>query len=179
MKKEFMSQRKKGLGSRAQAMVEFAIALPVLLVLLVGIIEAGRMVMMYAVVTNASRDAARYASAVGQSDGSPSYLKYKYCAGIRQAAKTSGYILGLKDSDITISYYHGTSSTAFTTCTATSGEDSSVVLNSCKDNSTCDRVKVTVQTTYKPIIKLIPLGNHTFSSAATRTILGIYALPNQ
>src|SRR5258706_4838243 len=163
-------------GFRAQAMVEFAVALPVLLVLLVGIIEAGRMVMMYAVVTNASRDAVRYASAVGRSDDG--FLKYKYCAGIKQAAKTSGYILGLKDSDITISYYHGTSSTAFTTCTAASGEDSSVVLNTCKDNTSCDRVKVTVQKTYEPIIKLIPLGNHTFSSAATRTILGIFDLPN-
>ena len=38
------------LGYRAQAIVEFAIALPILLVLLVGILEVGRMLFIYSSV---------------------------------------------------------------------------------------------------------------------------------
>jgi len=165
-------------GSRAQALVEFSIALPVLMVLLVGIMEAGRMVMMYALVTNASRDAVRYASAAGKSDDG--VTKYEYCAGIRKVAKDSAFILNLQDSDITISYYHGMSSTAFATCPvpSPSGAYSVDINSSCKDNTSCDRVKVEVRATYSPVIKLIPLGTRNFKSATTRTILGIYDLPN-
>jgi len=56
---------KKLIGSRAQAIVEFAITLPILMALLVGILEVGRMVFIYSAVNNASREASRYASAVG------------------------------------------------------------------------------------------------------------------
>src|SRR4030095_776329 len=49
----------KLLQERAQAIVEFAIALPILMALLVGILEVGRMVFIYSAVNNASREAAR------------------------------------------------------------------------------------------------------------------------
>ena len=47
----------------AQAMVEFAIALPVLLLLLYGILEAGRLLFLYSTVVTASRYAVCYGSA--------------------------------------------------------------------------------------------------------------------
>ncbi|MWV16771.1 pilus assembly protein [Pseudomonas sp. L-22-4S-12] len=50
-------QQQKGV-----AMVEFAIALPLLLLLLLGIGEFGRMLFQYNVLLQASRDAARYAA---------------------------------------------------------------------------------------------------------------------
>jgi len=56
---------KKMPGYRAQAIVEFAIVLPILMMLLVGILEVGRMIYTYAVVTNASRDAARSPDRLG------------------------------------------------------------------------------------------------------------------
>ena len=84
---KFNSRNQKKSGSmrplRGQAMVEFAIALPVLLMLLIGIMEVGRMLFMYASVVNSSRDAVRYASAYGRSDDG--YLKYKYCDGLGQS----------------------------------------------------------------------------------------------
>lgn len=52
--------RKAGQGGFA--MVEFVIGLPVLLLLLLGIAEAGRMVTDYNLLTIATRDAARYVS---------------------------------------------------------------------------------------------------------------------
>src|SRR4030095_5438784 len=97
---KFKSRNQKKIGGlralraeRAQAIVEFAIALPVLMMLLVGIMEVSRMLFMYASVVNSSRDAVRYASAYGRSDdiGDGNLLKYKYCDGIEAVAKQSGF----------------------------------------------------------------------------------------
>ena len=51
---------------RAAAVVEFAVVAPVLFLLVFGMIEFGRMVMVQQVLTNASREGAR----VGILDGS-------------------------------------------------------------------------------------------------------------
>ena len=48
-------------------MVEFAIALPVLLLLLYGILEAGRLLFVYSTVVTASRQAARYGATTGEN----------------------------------------------------------------------------------------------------------------
>jgi Flp pilus assembly protein TadG len=52
--------------NKAQAMVEFAIVLPILLLLLYGILEAGRLLFIYSTIVTASRQAVRYGSATGQ-----------------------------------------------------------------------------------------------------------------
>src|SRR5574341_1938186 len=76
--------------SKAQAMVEFAIALPLLMLLLYGLIEAGRLLFLYSTVVTASRQAVRYGSATGEGTGSiPRYLD---CAGMRSAAQRVGYL---------------------------------------------------------------------------------------
>ncbi|QSO50336.1 pilus assembly protein [Alicyclobacillus curvatus] len=54
-------------GEGGQSLVEFALVLPVLLLLLLGIIDFGRVLSAYYVVDHAARDAARYAS-IGASD---------------------------------------------------------------------------------------------------------------
>ena len=156
------SRNKKLFGSqRAQALVEFSIALPVLLMLLIGIIEVGRMIFMYASVVNSIRDAVCYASAYGMSEdlGNGSFLKYKYCDGIRAAAKQSGFFLRLQNSDITITYDTDQSTTNpngtyVGSCTTTGGEQSINV-------DTGARVSVEVRATYRPIVKLLPLGQRT------------------
>jgi Flp pilus assembly protein TadG len=53
---------------RAQAIVEFALVLPILMVVLVGMFEAGRMLYTYAAINNASREAVRFGSALGYDD---------------------------------------------------------------------------------------------------------------
>jgi len=178
MKKELSSKRKKIFGISAQAMVEFAIALPVLLVLLFGIMEVSRLVLMYALVVNASRDAVRYASSVGiDSSGSP-YQRYKYCSGIRNQAIKSGYFLKLQSSDITISYDDGANlpngtPNSLGVCDATSGEDGDIT-----SVDTGDRVTITVTKTYSPLVKLLPIPNKNISATSSRTILGIVDLEN-
>ncbi len=163
------SPKNKFSGSRAQAMVEFAIALPVLLVLLVGIMEVGRMLLMYALVNNASRDAARYASAVGLDD-SGLYAKYTYCDGIKATAKSSAYFLG-NSITVTVAYDTGPSG-ATLSGDCTNGSVASTTA------TTGDRVTVTVAATYKPLVKLIPISQRTFTSTTSRTILGILNLTN-
>lgn len=50
------------------AMLEFAIVLPILLMLVLGIIEMGRVMMLNQVVTNANREACRQAIVPGASE---------------------------------------------------------------------------------------------------------------
>lgn len=57
-----------------QALVEFSLILPILLLITFGIIDFGRVLVVYAMAGNASRNAARLAEVKGFPDQSPSYL---------------------------------------------------------------------------------------------------------
>lgn len=57
-----MKDSKKRLFNKGQTIVETALILPVILLLVFGIIEFGRMFNAYLVISNASRDGSRYAS---------------------------------------------------------------------------------------------------------------------
>ena len=154
-------------GYRAQAMTEFAIVLPILMALLVGILEVGRMVFIYAAVNNASREAARYASAVGLAD--PTHYKYNYCTKIEEVARRSAF--NFIQPTITISYDNGPGTASFNTCVDDgSGADGGVNVSS------GDRVTVTATATYGPLINLIPIGSRTFTSTSSRTIVGVFEL---
>src|ERR1041385_6129094 len=86
--------------AKAQAMVEFAIVLPLLLVLLYGVLEAGRLLFMYSTIVTATRQAVRYGSATGTasdytSEGGPNNStvpRYQDCYGIRRAANKVDYL---------------------------------------------------------------------------------------
>lgn len=164
----YSSPKRKSLSQRAQAIVEFAIVLPILMMLLVGIFEAARMVFIFSAVNNASREAARYGSTVGLADGSVSY-KYNHCAGIRDTARRSVFFMTLPDSNITITYDHGPG-LLFDEC------PSGVVADPTIDVISGDRVTVTVAAPYSPLITLIPIRSRTFTSTSSRTILGIFEL---
>lgn len=165
-----ISQKRKKSGYRAQAMVEFAIALPVLLLLLFGIMEVGRLMLTYTMVVNASRDAVRYASAVGKGDDG--LFKYNNCAGIRQAAIDSTYNL-VTISSISISYKDENGNSAgVCNLFASPWEDPDITVDSEY------RVTVTVTATYTRIVTLIPIPTRPITATSTRTILGIYDLPN-
>jgi Flp pilus assembly protein TadG len=162
------SRKHKIPGMRAQALVEFAIALPVLMLMLVGIMEVGRMIITYAMVNNASRDAVRYASAVGRGDDT--YLKYNNCVGIQNIARKSAFIVTL--SSISISYKNASGNSAGVCDRITAGEDSDITVDSSY------LVTVSVQASYKPVVKLIPISQRTFTATSSRTILGVLDLDN-
>ena len=165
------SQQNNPSKERAQAIVEFAIVLPILMMLLVGILEVGRMIFIYSAVNNASREAARYASAVGLADGGV-YNKYQYCSEIRNVARRSAFFMTLPDANITINYDDGPAyvNTPFASCPAGTTANTSLNVDSGQ------RVTVTVNASYSPMVTLIPINSRTFSSRSSRTIVGILEL---
>jgi Flp pilus assembly protein TadG len=161
----YSSQKQNNLGQRAQAIVEFAIVLPILMMLLVGLLEVGRMIFMYSAVNNASREAARYASAFGLDDDGLNH--YNNCPGVRTMARNSAYFMNLQDGDIDISFDDGPGTTVRTAlCNGTDDDDV----------ESGDRVTVTITTTYSPMVNLVPIGSRPIISASSRTILGIFEL---
>jgi Flp pilus assembly protein TadG len=158
-------------GARGQAIVEFSLVLMILLVVMVGILEVGRLMFMYAAVNNASREAARYASAIGldtNPDTGVTAEKYRFCEMIEKMAKRSAFFT---TPAVNISYDHGPGTTAFDTCNGS--VDTGLSINS---GTNVDRVYVTVSADYSPMLSLIPIGSRTFTSTSARTILGFQDL---
>lgn len=152
---------------RAQGIVEFALILPLLLLVLYGIIEVGRLMVVYSSVETASREAARYASASGDAaSGVPYFMD---CGGIRAAAQRMGILVGMQDGDILISYDQGHNPVPGATpvpidsaCPPTGGE-SAIDLG--------DRVVVQVSADYEPILPLVNIPPFTITSRSARTII--------
>lgn len=94
--------------------MEFALALPLFLVLLFGIIDFGRMIAMHSAAVTASREGARYGAAVGPNGG---VVPYVDCNGIRQAAGAgTGALIALAPDQIEISYIDGGGNTVTPSC---------------------------------------------------------------
>ena len=156
--------------TRAQAMVEFAIALPILLLMLYGIIEAGRLLFMYSTVVTASRQAVRYGSATGE--GLNGYPRYQDCQGIRDAARKVAF-LGAFD-EIKLEYDTGPGEDPVDLCNPeTLPNDPKLNDLTLRGNRT--RLSVTVRKDFSPIVKLVPFFDRTIEARSARTIL--YSVP--
>jgi Flp pilus assembly protein TadG len=151
--------RKKKNTSRGQGFVEFAVILPVMLTMIMGIVEFGRLAATYAAVASASREAARYGAAVGNS-GFGTVDRYKDCIGIRDAAlRIASGFTEVQYSDISIEYDTGPGTAVYAACEPPLGM---VQLG--------HRIIVKVEATYQPIFSL-GLEPFTISSEAKRTIV--------
>src|SRR5512139_736537 len=156
--------------TRAQAMVEFAIALPILLLMLYGIIEAGRLLFMYSTVVTASRQAVRYGSATGEGLGG--HPRYQDCKGIREAASKVAF-LGAFDK-IILQFDTGPGTAVNDYCNPETLEsDSSLNTAILQGNRT--RLIVAVQKDFSPIVRLVPFFDRTIEARSARTIL--YSVP--
>jgi len=148
---------------KAQSMVEFALVFPVLLVLLYGIIEFGRLLFIYTSVTTSSREAARYGSAVGDVGGVPRYLD---CDGIANAARRSAIINSVNvDDGFTISYDHGPNVSWYPsniTCATAQSQKFSLG----------DRIVVQVTVDYAPLLPLVDNRNRIPVHLLPYTIVG-------
>ena len=144
-----------------QSMVEFALVLPILLLITYGLLEVGRLVFIYSTVATATREAVRFGSATGKS--STGVPRYQDCAGIKNTAKKIGFLIELQDSDIINSYDHGPGTTTFDTCDGDIDTDVELANK--------DRIVVAVSGDYSPIVSLVPLEPFTFTSTSSRTVL--------
>jgi len=145
---------------KGQGLVEFALVIPILLLLVFGIIEAGRLLFIYSAVLSSSREAARYGSAAGEASGTTPY--YGDCDGIKGAAMRIGRFAGVASTDVSISYDHGpSSSTNFAICPLAS--DVHVSLG--------DRITVQVVATFQPLLGLVNFRPVPISAITKRTII--------
>jgi hypothetical protein len=169
-------------GRRGQATTEFALVALVLFLIVMAIIDFGRMVAIHSAAVTASREAARYGSATGEvTPGVPRYID---CDGIRLAARNvTGSLVDWDQTAvnrITITYDTG----PIDTSPADGVPDSNAgvaTAQPCVDAVTrpvasdiarFDRVVVTVEVTYRAIAPLIGqiVGPITVTSIDRRTI---------
>jgi Flp pilus assembly protein TadG len=165
--RSFKSNR---IGSRkAQTMVEFALVLPILLVIVYGVLEVGRLILTYSTVISASREAVRYGSATGLnvSGGVP---RYNDCAGIRAAAQNVDFLNVFDDANISITYDKGPGTSNYSTCPVgqSTGGPSDTQINT----PPLSRIKVTVTFSFTPLAAIVPLNPITRSFSNARTIIG-------
>ena len=141
-------------------MVEFMLVLPVLLLIIMGIMEFGRIFATYAMISSASREASRYGASVGENgSGVPRYMD---CSGMRDAARRVAVLSELSNTDITITYDEGTTSSPIGNCD--SGPNPA-------DIDLGDRVVVTVRTSYQPLVPLVPVPPQELRAMSARSVL--------
>lgn len=146
-------------------MVEFALVIPLFLVLVFGVLEFGRLLFVYSAVFTASREAARYGAAVGIGPNGRPY--FQDCRGMRDAAIRIGNLAGLQDGDISISYDNPDTGKSGINC----NDQTSPVTPSNDQIELGDRVVVTVQITYEPIVGFLGLPDFPIRSTSRRTIV--------
>jgi hypothetical protein len=157
----FQKNRRNSKKTIGQSFAEFAMAIPVLLVVTIGLLEVGRLLFIYSSTVTAARQAVRYGMVTGVNEsGIP---RYQDCLGIRSAAKEVGFIQEIQDSDIDIQFDTGPGTTPFATC---NGVDILAV-----QPYNGDRMVVSVSSDYTPIFRLVPLEPFTIESSSSRTIL--------
>jgi len=146
-----------------QSLVEFALALPIFLLLALGVIEFGRLLFIYTAVTTSSREAARYGAAIGVTANG--VVRYNDCDGMRAAARRIGSLAGIEDANILITYDHGP------------GTDWGDPPADCQGSyppgeaGLGDRVVVNVTATYRFIVPLVRLPSFDITSTTARTIV--------
>jgi hypothetical protein len=137
--------------------VEFSIVLPLFLFLVLGIVELGRFVLIYASVAAASREGARYASAAGEAEsGLPYYLD---TMGIEAATKRITVLTGTSSVNITYDKGPGTADIELSSPPKAS------------DLGLGDRVKIRAEAQYAPIFGLTAFKPILVRSITSRTIL--------
>lgn len=147
-------------------MVEFALALPLLLLLVFGLMETGRLLFIYSSTVSAAREAVRYGSAMGKNTSNLPY--YQDCAGIKKAAQNVGFINRFNDADILITYDGGLNDTTGAMIDLIPPGPSCGSFSSVKNG---DRIKVSVSTQWVPIVSIVPFKGFTITSSSERTII--------
>jgi Flp pilus assembly protein TadG len=154
----------KGQGApKGQGMVEFALILPMLLLLLFGIIEVGRLLVTYSSVQAASREAGRYASAAGDADPNTPGLQPYYLDTTGIAAAARRVALFAPINSVTVAYDHGPTNANVNGDFNPSGDPGAVSL--------ADRVKITITAPFQPFLGMTPIRPFTITSTTVRTIV--------
>jgi hypothetical protein len=149
-------QRTMKRKEHGQGLVEFALILPVFLMLIMGIVEFGRLMFIYNSVSTASREAARYGASVGVNTSGVEH--YRDCSGIRDTAQRLAGIAPIEHTNISIEYDNPASGFHETSCPPSQFELG-------------DRIIVSVSITFEPIVPLMDIPPIPVTSETKRTVL--------
>lgn len=152
-------------GERGTTLVEFAMALPVFMLLVFGLIEFSRLMSAHTAVETAARESARYGSAIGLSPGGlPRYID---CDAIRQAGMQAAVAVHLESRDLQISYDRGPGTDSTGGCPVGATGPSPELIEG------GDRIAVTVTADFNSVIPLIGqfIGDHIVTATDVRTIV--------
>lgn len=145
---------------KGHALTEMALTLPIVLMLVMGIVDFGRMLYLYAQIANAAREGARYGSVVGLD----SVPQYRDCENIRLA--TLGVVgLPVTPDLIDITYDDGATTLPYD-CNGTLG----IPVEQIQPG---DRILVQVDATFEFLTPAVHafLPKTTVSFTAARTVL--------
>jgi Flp pilus assembly protein TadG len=150
-------RRRGGRGtSRGQALVEFALVIPIFVLLLTALFDMGRAVFAYNTLTNAAREGARIAIVNQDVDM------------IKQHAKQATQIVELNDPSVSVGFWRMADDG-----TADTSDPCNLVANACL-------AVVSFEATYQPITPLI--GNIVFKNGVTLKATSVltveYRCPN-
>ncbi len=168
--------------TKAQGMVEFALALPILLLLVLGIIEFARLMLTYSAVYSASREAARYA--LGEEPSVNGLPHYRDCDQIRANGVRVGSFGGVETQDFKIGFDRkGFYETALTPsqildslpsddlCSGSQYIPTHIDLKDPPEKhpslSTGDRILVRVRTHFDPIVPIVNVFSNGFDVEST------------
>ena len=154
-------------SARGQALPEFALVAPLFFMLLFGIIEAGRFIYYYEVLSNATREGARYAIVNGAGSDEvgcptgPAAPSSTPCdtAGNDVVKKVRDSAIGVLGSGITVDR-----------CWWYSAGTCDFVSHGPGDNSRSATVTVRATYTYKSLIPIVPLPNITVEAESSLVI---------
>lgn len=152
-------------AARGQSLVEFALILPLFVLLLAAVFDVARFMTIHGAAVTASREGARYGAAVGDSGGTPHYAD---CAGIRAAVRNAtDTLVAIADAQIQISYDDGAGNPRTQACAPHgTGPVAGAIEN-------LDRVLVQVTVTYDAVTPVLTniIGPVTVVSIDRRTIV--------
>lgn len=153
----------KNRKTQGQGIVEFAIVLPVVLLIVFGVIELGFLLFTYSSVNSAAREAARYGIAIGDVGADQRYYD---CDGIVEAGLRIGRFAGMTSSDIAIAYDHGPGTAQIP------GGCPTMASNGGDGVTFGDRIVISVNHQYNPLISYMGLNITPFTmrSTSARTI---------
>lgn len=143
-------------------LVEFAIMLPLFLLLIFGIVDWSRYMIGQNSINSVARESARYGSAVGDNGSGTPY--FADCTGIRDAGYVAAHTISVNRADITVEYDDGAGGSV-ATCPDGSAVDPALI-------SSGDRVIVTVSAPFSFVTPLVGdfFGPTTLTSSDKRTI---------
>ena len=156
--KVLSAQSREKNQKRGQTLVEFALAIPIFLILIFGIFEFGRVILTYASVFTASREAARYGASIEDVGSIP---RYKDCTGIEEAARRVGFFAELTD----VRVFYDDHTDGFTDVGSLGNTDPVATLTGYSTLFTCegtyepklgDQIVVIVTADYEDIVGIVP-----------------------